>query len=471
MSNSMAAVIKDDLFDDYEENINGDSLQDSLDLPGSGKVVRSVVTPKKPAQANNLVMSVSVRDIVTKFQQIGTELKNVILERDDLIDDMLRALVVRDHILILGPPGTGKTMLARYFCQHIDGANFFYWLMNRTTDPSAILGPYDIKKMEKGHFTRVTTGMLPEAHIALLDEIGKSNEPAINIQLSILNERVFHDDGQPVPVPLRMMIGASNEDLDGDELSAIRDRLLYRHTVGYLKDPSNRIKLRELGLQRRHNNGSYQAKTLVTLDELETLEKFVYTVDVPKIIHEVLNKLLLDLENDMGLHISDRRDDNLIKILQAEATLQGRAAVSLSDIKILINVLAQQDKDIPKIKKIIDKAIDPWSDELNNQLERIAQIKKDLADISDPKDLKVALINSSKHVENTVKQIELIIDGMTNQGMNTKKAKTALTNTNKYHKELVIQMTGFDPSITSSMAATTRSSADIDKNLVDMPFD
>ena len=44
-------------------------------------------------------------------------------------------------------------------------------MLNKTSDPSEILGPFSVKEMENDKFMRITTGKLPEAHIAFMDEV------------------------------------------------------------------------------------------------------------------------------------------------------------------------------------------------------------------------------------------------------------------------------------------------------------
>lgn len=108
---------------------------------------------------------------VTKLHNIEIEINNLFVERDGVIKDLIRALTVGHHMLLLGPPGTAKSKLAREICSRIDGGHFFEWLLNRTSDPAEILGPYSIKAMEQDKFLRKVKGKLPEAHIAFIDEI------------------------------------------------------------------------------------------------------------------------------------------------------------------------------------------------------------------------------------------------------------------------------------------------------------
>jgi MoxR-like ATPase len=67
----------------------------------------------------------------------------------------------------------------------------------------------------------------------------KANSAILNSLLTLVNERVFHNDGQPIACPLVSMFGASNELPEGKELEALFDRFLLRFEVGYLLRPAN----------------------------------------------------------------------------------------------------------------------------------------------------------------------------------------------------------------------------------------
>ena len=107
------------------------------------------------------------------------------LERADLIDGALAALLSSHHLLIIGPPGTAKSMLADELCRRIEGANYFQWLLTRFTTPEEIFGAVSLKALEQDDYRRVTDRKLPEAHIAFLDEIFKANSSILNAILDL----------------------------------------------------------------------------------------------------------------------------------------------------------------------------------------------------------------------------------------------------------------------------------------------
>lgn len=112
-----------------------------------------------------------------------------------------------EHVLILGPAGTAKSALARSIAQAFSGT-YFERLLTRF---STLFGAISLKALEQDRFARVVTGKLPEAEFAFVDEVFKANSAILNALLSVINERVFHNDGAPVACPLITMFGASNE--------------------------------------------------------------------------------------------------------------------------------------------------------------------------------------------------------------------------------------------------------------------
>jgi MoxR-like ATPase len=139
------------------------------------------------------------------------ELNNQFLERTVQIRGTLVALLANQHILFLGPPGTAKSQLVYGIQQRLTGSQVFTWLMSRFTTPDELFGPVSLKGLENEEYRRLTTGKLPECQIAFLDEVFKANSAILNALLSLLNERVFYNNGLQVPCPLITLFGASNE--------------------------------------------------------------------------------------------------------------------------------------------------------------------------------------------------------------------------------------------------------------------
>jgi MoxR-like ATPase len=105
-------------------------------------------------------------DIVNNWvNKNATDFNRYFKERDAEINGSLLALLAGEHVLLLGPPGTAKTLLANKICETLEGGNFFHYLLTRFSTPEEVFGPLSLKALERDEFSRRVDGYLPTAHI------------------------------------------------------------------------------------------------------------------------------------------------------------------------------------------------------------------------------------------------------------------------------------------------------------------
>jgi MoxR-like ATPase len=117
-----------------------------------------------------------------RLAQIARTLESKFLGKDEVIRLLLIATVAGEHAVLIGPPGTAKSALIRYFARLLQ-ANYFEYLLTRFTEPNEIFGPVDIAAFREGRYQRRVEGMLPVAEIVFLDEVFKSNSAILNSPL------------------------------------------------------------------------------------------------------------------------------------------------------------------------------------------------------------------------------------------------------------------------------------------------
>jgi MoxR-like ATPase len=298
----------------------------------------------------------------TKLQQLRQELKVVYLDRSDAIDLIMVGLLAKMHVFLGGQPGTGKTELAKAVSEAISGTTFFHYLMTKTTVAEEVLGAPDLAELQKGKFVRDTESMLPEAHLALMDEIGKANSIVRNSALGLMNEREFLNGKIKLQSPLITMIGCSNELLNGEEDGAFWDRLSLRYMVDYLGDDD----LRTLLLRKTGNVIAPKVTTVLSLTELEQMQVQVKNLPFSSQVVDSLIDLQRELKKE-NFVASTRKYVQIVTILRAYAFLQGEPEVTEDSFEILNHVIWNHPKERTTIAKIIAKIGNP----LNVQAQEI----------------------------------------------------------------------------------------------------
>lgn len=379
---------------------------------------------------------------IIKLKKIEKELNDKFIEREDVIKDCMRALVIGQHMFLYGPPGTGKSLLISNLCKRIKASKYFQWLLNKTSDPSEILGPYSIKAIEKDRFLRKTQGKLPEANIVFLDEIWKSNEPTLNILLPILNEKIFYNDSKIIEVPLISMFCASNEIPDDDSLNALYDRIIFREHLDYIKDTDNKIKmLKNYVKGRRDEEASLETK--ISLEEIYTIQNKVKDVEISDHIYLDFIKLMEGLKRE-GIIISDRRKNECLKVLQGAAILEERNYVVVEDFEALRNVLWTELDDVVIIETQITKVINPYDDKVNDYMRKFNEIKEEIDSIQN-KDEKIrSTIEGKVSIENILKKLDFLIKEAESKRKNTDSMIEKKNYIKDYNKKIMKQVLGID---------------------------
>jgi MoxR-like ATPase len=300
------------------------------------------------------------------FRRLRDELQQMFAERGDLIDGALTALLGGHHVLVIGPPGTAKSMLADELCRRIEGASYFQWLLTKFTTPEEVFGAVSLSALERDEYRRVTSFKLPEAHVAFLDEVFKANSSILNAILTLINERRFHNGREIQEVPLIALFGASNELPEDDELQALYDRFLLRFVVGYIDEDFRFLKM----LQAKPP----AARTALTLDDLRKAQRQARAVAVPNAIYKIIADLRRELTRSQFVS-SDRRYRQSVDLLRAHAYLQGRDEVGEDDVFFLEHVLWQAPNDHSEVRAVIHRLLRGYVDEAKALLYQTRELR------------------------------------------------------------------------------------------------
>ncbi|MFO0806210.1 MAG: AAA family ATPase [Gemmataceae bacterium] len=305
-----------------------------------------------------------------KFATTRTEMAAALIERDDEIDLVLTALIAKEHVLLVGPPGCAKSLLLDSLMKWAGGTKFAI-LLTKYTVPEEVVGPVSLAGLKEDRYLRITSGKLPEADFAYCDEVFKASSAILNTLLRILNERTFDAGDGAKKVPLKLCVGASNEwpsPETGKELAALFDRFCFRKAVRPILTQAGRKRL----LWDRDHVPTLT--TTITPIEVEAAHFEAMSLSWSKDATEAMETVIRELAKE-GVQPGDRRQVKAVAAARAYAWLHGAEQVEPEHLEALASVLWDDPVEQPAIcAKVIARVANPTGMRITQHLMEVEQI-------------------------------------------------------------------------------------------------
>jgi MoxR-like ATPase len=275
----------------------------------------------------------------SKIQNIGqsitTALSQVIAGQQDIIEEILIALVAQGHVLIEGVPGVGKTLLVKTLASLTD-SQFNRIQFTPDLMPSDILGN-SVFNFQTSEFVLKKGPIF--TNFLLADEINRTPPKTQAALLEAMEERQVTIDVNTFKLDEPFMVFATQNPIEHEGTyqlpEAQLDRFLMKLIVKY---PARND---ELEVLKRFHQGTAanialkEIKPIVTKEEILNLRRQVEEIVVQETLMDYVLDIITATRNDHNLMVgaSPRASLALLICGKAIAALHGRAFVTPDDIK------------------------------------------------------------------------------------------------------------------------------------------
>jgi MoxR-like ATPase len=285
---------------------------------------------------------VKVDEVQKLAEAIRTEIAKAVVGQDTTVELMLVALFSGGHILLEGPPGTAKTLLAHSFAQAV-GLDFGRIQFTPDLMPADIIGA-NLFNFQTSSFTLTRGAIFTE--LLLADEINRTPPKTQAALLEAMQERQVTIDGESHPLSDRFMVVATQNPIEQQGVyplpEAQLDRFLFKQTVDYPSLEQERKIIATHGAEKEAMEPS--AWGVERTADRELITAAMGAVNEIRLVDEIIDYIAALIrgtrENpELESGASPRAGAMLAAAARARAALDGRDFVIPDDVKMLAPAL------------------------------------------------------------------------------------------------------------------------------------
>lgn len=302
-----------------------------------------------------------------KLELIRNEIHKIVIGQDQIIDQILIALLANGHILIEGVPGVAKTLIAKSLAKTI---NTKFSRIQFTPDlmPTDVLGT-SIFDSNQAKFTFKSGPVF--SNFVLIDEINRSPAKTQSALFEVMEERQITVDGTTYIMQQPFIVIATQNPVEQEGTyrlpEAQLDRFLFKIVVDY-PTIAQEIELISLEHNLENQNKIEKLNAVITAQDIIDFQNITKKVIVDKNLIEYIAKIVIETRENPLIYLgaSPRASIAILNAAKANAVLRGRDFLTPDDIKDVVapilnhRIIISPDKEMEGLTadKIVKQIID-----------------------------------------------------------------------------------------------------------------